>query len=511
MNNFNRLKSSANALAILKSGLFGIAAGLFTFGGTLLVTKLIAAKFALVYIALIAAGVAIAVTTGLVLLLRLSNMRFAKLLDNENSLDEKVQTMVAFANETSDMLTLQREDTESILATVRPKKSPIKQLLIPIVSLLLSAALLIPVPVFFVTADKPEEDGETPTYVEPFKISSWQLGALTTLIEDVEKSTAYDNVKADTAKELNRLLRVLKNTAVKDLMYSEVIASIVAVDLIAENAHTYKALCVALYSAEATPVKSLARQVLNVNGLAFGEWMGEFRELYRGDTIKLPEQQPAPPEGSEEGATREADEPIVLETLEEKILALASGIKGTLSPLQGYEDDALYTALLAFANEMEATLSIEDAVIKQTAIDKAFANASTDISAALSAQYRNKALRDTVVKQLISIFKIPEYMIPPLLGDQIPTLEDGSGEGNDDENNNGATGGYGEGNNLYGSNDLIFDPNAEDGPAYVIYGDSFDFYYRSIESLLLYGNLSDETKSILIDYFRKLSDGRGQN
>ena len=47
----------------------------------------------------------------------------------------------------------------------------------------------------------------------------------------------------------------------------------------------------------------------------------------------------------------------------------------------------------------------------------------------------------------------------------------------------------------------------EEGSGYVKYGEVFSEYYLKVEELLLNGNLSEETKKLLIDYFRKLSDG----
>ena len=92
--------------------------------------------------------------------------------------------------------------------------------------------------------------------------------------------------------------------------------------------------------------------------------------------------------------------------------------------------------------------------------------------------------------------------MPVLAGDYIPNLEDGSGSG---QEGGQGSGGYGEGDENYAGNDLIYDPYGENGGGYGPYGDSWDFYYGNISALLLEGNLSPELVKYINDYFLRLS------
>ena len=505
-NRFKQLKKNADIIAFLKSGLIAVASGVFVFGALSLIFKLCAIEFPIIYLALIAGGAAVIGGAVSVLCFYKSNMRFAKMLDEDHGLSEKVQTMVAFEYDTGDMLDLQRESAEEALRYIRPKKSVIAQLALPLVSLILAGAIL--VPSLLVSSKEPDDDTDNvPIYEEPFKITAWEIGALRSLIEEVNAADVYENVKTSTVAELERLLTALGKADTKDAMTAEVVASIVTVDLIVESAHTYKTVSVALYASEDENVKAIARAVLNVNGIAFGEKMTDLRQSFKGDTEILPEDDGIGGGNAATASAKEDGEPIII-TLEEKLSSLSLGISTTLAELEVTEGDELYTYLVAFAAAIEPIASEGNEATQQSLIDKAFSDVSTGVGTALSAQYRNKAMRDTVINRLISIFGIDKNDIPELLGDITPELADEEGGGSNDDKDNAASGGYGEGNELYGSNDLIYDPFNSKGAAYVLYGDAFDTYYKDIEALLNDANLSSEAKQMLKMYFSKLSDGR---
>jgi hypothetical protein len=105
------------------------------------------------------------------------------------------------------------------------------------------------------------------------------------------------------------------------------------------------------------------------------------------------------------------------------------------------------------------------------------------------------------------LFEIEKDMLPKLLGDTVPTLVDGSDDSDGGSEDGGASGGYGEGNELYGSNDTIYDPFGKDGAGHKLYGDVFDDYYKKIVDLLSDESLSEETRQAIAEYFKRLSDG----
>lgn len=485
--NFERLRSRAGAIAIAKCVLTAVTVGALVFAVPTLIFKLVGNELSMLVIGLIALAAALVAGLASIPIFYKSRRRFAKELDEEYGLGEKAQTMLAFENEKGDMLAIQRENADKIIGTLTPKRSVPRELVYNAAAILLAAATLTVSLVIPATSAEPEP--EKP-YVEPFEISAWQIGALQDLIDEVNASDVYENVKTEVAAELTRLLGVLKETDTVDEMTDEVIAAIVTTDLIVEAANTYKILCVALNAANDASVKTIARAVLNVNGIAFGEKMDEIRADLEGDSVYTDE---------------ETGEEVTV-TLAEKIASLSDGISSTLTALEIAEPDALYTALLALSTDMAATLEEQNAETQQSLIDKAFSAAKASVGQELSLQYRNRAMRNTVKTRLISIFDIDESALPELLGDIEPTLSD-SGDSEEGEDNKTNGGGYDDGEEVYGSNDLIYDPFAEDGAGYVVYGDAYDSYYAKIEALLLDGNLSPETQKILIAYFTKLSNG----
>ena len=229
-------------------------------------------------------------------------------------------------------------------------------------------------------------------------------------------------------------------------------------------------------------LKKMAAAIITLNGIGFGDKLASIREEISGEQVKDTLTQ----------MSAEAD----------KLLG-ESGVD---------DGDGLLAALRKFTDGLGdiGQSAEEDESIIDSLIDKEFSDASDAIGTQLSAQYRKRAVRDRIISKLIEIFDIPKSAIPQLIGDVMPKLsqsEDSDDDDGNDENEN--SGGYGDGNKLFGSDDVIFHPTGENGGGYVKYGDVYDEYYKMIEELLLDGDVSEDTKKILIEYFKKLSDGSG--
>ena len=369
--------------------------------------------------------------------------------------------------------------------------------MIPACAALVGAALLvtgivIPEP----TVDDTAADEE---YDEPFAISEYQLKALEELIDDVKEWEKYHNnspidptVKSEAATELERLLSVLKTTNSKNKMRDEVTASITTIDLLVEGTSTYKTLAVEIYKGDDAYAKDMAREILKHNGLAFSQYLTKLRNEFKDDTVIT----------SEDNLTTETV------TLEEKVESFIHALENTVlvSEVENKEDKllvALTTFTAAFKEAVEADENPRSERV-QSLLDKVFSAASSNAHTALAEQHEAKTMCNHVATTLSDIFGVT---VPTLLTNVEPKLKDSSSSDDSDDSNNESSGGYGEGNELYGSSDLIYDPFNEDGAKYVIYGEVFDDYYKRIEELLIDGNLSDETKQILIGYFAALSDG----
>ena len=103
----------------------------------------------------------------------------------------------------------------------------------------------------------------------------------------------------------------------------------------------------------------------------------------------------------------------------------------------------------------------------------------------------------------MEIFSLTQADLPELAGDIMPEL----GKTGNNGDGNQSSGGLGDGENIYAGNDKIFDPFKEGGADYVPYGDAFIEYYKKVEELLIDGNLTEEEKKILSDYYTALSGG----
>ena len=171
------------------------------------------------------------------------------------------------------------------------------------------------------------------------------------------------------------------------------------------------------------------------------------------------------------------------------------------------ETEGLRTAIAAFAEEIKGvdlTKSEEEA---GKTIDGAFENAANAIGKELDRQYANKAGRDLVKERLMQIFNISNDKLPILPGDSEPRLLDGESGGDTSDKDKDNGGGLGDGNELFGSNDVIYDPYGEMGGGYVSYGEAYSEYYKKVEELFINGNLDEETIAQISKYFGVLSNG----
>lgn len=474
---FLRIKKSAGREALYKSLALGLAVAMLLCGLLLLLNKLaLPLPLPLLLIPGLLAGIAVFSVS--YLLLKKSDKRLARHLDRTYHLNEAVETMIAFRDAEGELLPLQRQQAEEALRALSPPKSPLKHFWRSAAALLVSAAVLIG------AVALPTKSAEEPSEDTPFAISSFQLGALRQLIDEVKATEAMTpSARVEITAELERLYTTLQSVTTQFRMKSEVIATIVSVDMLIENVNTFKLLAVALDEGMHDDAKALAASLIALNGICFGEDLVPLREHYRG-----------------------AEATIALGALATDLTASLTAVVEEYARLA---QDPLYLGLSQFAADLSAAAADQSGNENTVSalVDKAFAEAGDDVGCELSTQYANKTICLRVVDKLAEIFHIPEAEIPPLLVNTVPTLStDQSGEGDEEDENENA-GGYGEGNELFGSNDTIYHPFGENGAAHVPYGDAYGYYHRRIEDLLQYGNLDETTKQQLIDYFARLSDG----
>lgn len=483
--NFEIIKRRHRSDAYIKSALISLSLGAFVFGAILLVFKLTELNFSIIYNVLIPIGVtALSLLVCLLLFLK-SDMKIARMLDNEFSLAERVETMVQFRNETSDMLQIQRESTNKILSTLPTKKPVVVRFLSSGIAFILALGMLIPSLLV--------ERSVTPPPVKEFLFTEWDEAFMLELKENIGKRKLDDATKSFMLAELDSLHTTLKAATTEEKMQNSIISSIVKLDLYADSLSTFKAICVAIDSAEYSDLKTIARLVLNLNGIAFGENLDDLKKNYEGDTT----------------VKNEIDGTVTVITQNEKLTSLGEGLDEALQKIEGLNEDELYISLKGFATNIKATISESDPDLKAAAINNAFLAVSESAGKAISAQYAVRSAEDYITTSLIRHFNIPPHLIPPLLSDVLPELStydnpDGSGESDESS----SSGGYGDGNELFGVSGVIYNPFGENGAEYIVLDpDTLDIYYERVEGILLDDNISLQIKQILADYYRKLSDG----
>lgn len=114
-------------------------------------------------------------------------------------------------------------------------------------------------------------------------------------------------------------------------------------------------------------------------------------------------------------------------------------------------------------------------------------------------------MNEFVRNRLWEIFEMPQQDLPPLSDDEdLREVQGGSGNGSgsgdsENEDDNNGSGGYGDGDDLFGSNDKIFDPATGE---IVDYGGLLQSeYYAKMKDLLNNGDLPDDLKQAIQTYF----------
>lgn len=163
----------------------GISSAIGAIGMLLLLSKFIEIPGKLCLLG----AVALPIGTGLFLLFQRSNYKkLAKRLDGDFSLNEKVQTMIAFEHLDDPMVQIQREDTMRRLAQIPTKRLRFKSAWIYCLLPLLACAMMVTGAACPSQIAVPEEE---PPYVEPPRdITDWEWAALDELMVYVQNSEA---------------------------------------------------------------------------------------------------------------------------------------------------------------------------------------------------------------------------------------------------------------------------------------------------------------------------------
>lgn len=504
MNIFGRYKSKAIMLIVLKALLAAIGLGLLVFGILLLLLKheLIANA---IFPTLFGALSCLICFTITFLLLRGNDKKLAKELDTQLKLKEKVQTMLVYKDEQGAIYELQRQDAKKSLKEAKGKRFGLKHLWIYALCAVVGIAMLVVALVINPVKPEPEPEPEI-----PFELTTMQEAALVELIDYVEKSEMVEPYKTSVKNAVNDLITGLKlSTTVKerdicikaanDTILKETDDSSLAIELINE-----------LWACNTPTLKALAKALNYYDWPYLDEWdkysssVADFRKLFIFTQVAK----------NDEGEGTEVNELEMIEYVRPLLEETSTHILSSLEKSGLDENDELYLILvrLASANEVDDKLGTKTLGLKmlselitivgytetQRSLDDTLLAYNSIIFKALSAHKVNTDTGEYAVTRICNLFgyKAPAFERPRLINSSI------EGEGGNEEAGGG--GGAIGGGAVFGSDDLVYDPNTGE---YVEYGEILARYYAIMYGKVDAGVYTEEEKAALEKYFAILQDG----
>lgn len=463
---FEKFKKKFHIHAIVKSVLFGVSIGILA--ASVLVTVLKLSAIAPNPLWYLLCGVAAAVLFGFLayIILRPTDKRVAKKLDEALGLGEKVQTMVAYREQSGLMIEVQRYDTQTRLSQTPIKSVKTGKVWRNIFAPSLAIAMAV---VAIFTPLKVVDSGAN----EPvFELSSWQETRLENLIEEVKASGMEETPKGEVVVELEKLLDDLAEIKMQALMKTRVIATIKNVNTVEKNANSVHELADALSQSSDANVKKLAAVLQEIN-------------------VKLLQAQ-----------LTETKDTLAKEQLKTAVGGYKTALALALNAVNGLQTDSLCVAIRSFVDGLDGAVNGLDGLEAEQAaalIDGAFAAGGSAIEIPLKQQEINVQTTDMVVRELMYIFGVSANELPQ---EERPGYGGSSGDSSsDDTSDKGDDGGLGGGEIVYGSNDQIYCP---DKGAYVSYGEVLNAYFGRVEEQIRDGNTPETLEQFIREYFDAL-------
>lgn len=502
--NFLKFKRRAGSIRIVKSVLAGVAAGLLS-GGIFLLLSRLAIIDAVPIISLpIGIGVFLVVGAIVNLVLRVSDKTLARRLDEEFSLHERVQTMIEHSDTDTDMLRLQREDTETALSKIDVRKFKAKRIWIYIVASILGVCMLT------TSLVVPNMRGLSNEDDPPFKLSDMQRAGLNELISYVENSGMEEQYRTPIADELRILISDLEKVDRMSGMRIELAETMAYILDITYESSTSTEVLNALWNTSDTYIRYLAR-ALDTSSWRTPDWGDYAEKLTEYIEVLLDDGN-----GDAENSLSVDDEvkkTHLIWVLEESARKMDSALTASKVP----ESDELYSVLKRLCSANEAgfkgysqlaenmkTVSYEKSTeILQSNIDII----SEDIYNAISLNRTNAFVGEYAMTKLSTLFLVPlpEFERPDFVKNG-ESIGGGNANGSTEEEDDGdgpSDGGIGEGA-TFGSNDLVLDPLTGN---YVEYGTLIHDYYDRMTAKLESGSYSEKQKEMIIKYFELLYSG----
>ena len=472
---FYRFKKKIFISLLIKCIIIAFSTSLLVFSGILIYNKIKTIDYNLWLLIIIAMIIFIVITGLLFIIFKPSDYKVAKYIDNNLGLDEKVQTMVEYIKEDSFMIRLQRESTNKILNETPIKKLTIKYGLM--LFIFLGVACAISVTAISIPNSEDEIIIDPPITDPDYEADNWTLQALQDLIKYVKEKDFNESLKNHYVKELENLVVKIqdaeKESQMKDLVYSMIDDFELQLDIINTNNEVFSIL----RTSEDSKIVDLGTKINLLEIDNVDKLIGGLVGLINGS--------------------------------KEAIIELDYEFGQILKKSNLNQDDELYIELVKLCDMINSCREVGDAEVNN-AVLVAINNQKPNIIAVLDKQFVNKETTEYVISVLKIIFELRDENDSDISDDE--NQENNTklpGEDDDDDNKDeeNASGGYGSGEILFGSDDAFFDP--EEGV--VIYGDVVTKYYGAIIGKFDEGNLSEEAREIFSQYYSLLLGTNEEN
>ncbi len=431
------------------------------------------------------------------LLLRASDMRLAKRLDDQFSLDERLQTMLEYREGEGAMLELQREDANRALDAISPRHIKYTHAWLYLLTLAIGTAAL----TLSLVLGAPEAAPPTPKPDEPYSVEELQLAALEELITSVKASEMASPYRENVVAALEALLEEIPNASTVEQKDALVADAIDAIYLETDRSSAAVELMDALWRNEDAAVKALAQHLNYYAWRAGGEW-DKFEETRQKLLSSLLHQ--------DHGENDMADA-AMLADIKDRYVLIVTDITTAMAGVGLPTDAPLFLQLTRLASAREnnsdgtrlwglATMASDLASYAdvERELEGTLSLLSPEIFRALELHATNTATGEGAMTKLADLFGVP---LPQF---KRPNLYSAGGSSGGDSMGDGSGGSIGGGDVVYGSNDVVFDPVTGQ---YVEYGKIIAEYNRLMLGKLQDGKLSEEDKLAIQKYFDILYGG----
>ncbi len=480
---FSKFKQKVRTGAIIRAALTGVSIAAMVISIAWLLSKLLGAQMDFLRYGILGGALGF-VVAGILLIFTLpTDKRLAKRLDMKLGLQEKVQTMVAFRKDESDMAVLQREDADRVLQEIPAKKYRSRSAWLAVIAPVLACACLasaLLVPAKGAPVAPPDDS---------WYLSVYDENKLNSLIEYVNTSAMQEAPKQQVVAELQSLLAELKTVKKVNDMKTAVIDSIVQIDTICQACDTYSKVIKALIAGTSEPVQKLGQQLGTLNGTAVTEYV---EDLFETLTIK----QSDLPETSE--GVEDQKKPMTPQERGQFYKDFSAGVTMALEASREVPENLLYMACAAFAKDMEGLTESSDEIAIKIVMDAA----ENALSLAIKQPGIDVSVEGYTQKRLMYIFGINEQELPIDISNDFGTSSSGStSDPEEDKEETGTQGGIGNGEFVVGSDDTVYDPATGE---LVPYGQVLAYYQGEITKYITGGTMDPDMEAFITAYFAAL-------